>query len=280
MQKKILEENMREGAFAKHLSSNIWLEEPSEDNPYLAKSCHCHGYDLMELMDKCSYEEMLLLMFQGELPTPERKQLLKSLMVALANPGPRHPATRSAMCAGVGKTDPKHILPIALNIMGGDHLGAGEVAKSMQFMHGMPKQDMQNLVKNLISENPRVNQEEDWVIAAGFGSHFGGIDPMAQAIAAKLAGLPGAGKYLRWGMEFSDVLLSHGLGWRIPGVAAAAFLDMKISGLKPWLGIGLFQLISAPGLLAHGLEYHLKPLSAYPFPTDDNYIIESHAKKN
>ena len=123
MKKAIHQDEQRKGVFAEQISTNIWQEIPSEENPYLAQASYCHGYDLMSLMERCSFEDMVLLLLQGELPTPERRELLRHLMIALVNPGPRHPATRAAISTGVGKSDPMHILPIALMILGGSTWG-------------------------------------------------------------------------------------------------------------------------------------------------------------
>lgn len=97
---------------------------PSPDNPYIAEHCRCRGYDLFELVQKRSFVDIIYLLLRGELPTKDQAQLFETLLVALINPGPRHPATRAAMNAGVGKTNTAHILPIALPVLGGDHLGA------------------------------------------------------------------------------------------------------------------------------------------------------------
>ena len=271
---------MRQQKFAEKISTAIWEEEPAASNPYHAKASYCHGYDLMELMAKCSYEEVLLLLFQGELPSPEKKNLLRRLMIAMINPGPRHPATRAAMNAGVGKSDPRHILPISLSIMSGDNMGAGEVAKSMEFISNHMDQDPAQVAKEQIVANPKSSHDGDWVVAAGFGSRFGSPDPMANSIAENLAAMPGAADALQWGVRFSAALSSRHMGWRVPGVAAATFLDMNFSSLESWVGSTLFQMLSAPGLLAHGLEYNLKPLHSYPFLSDSNYVIADNAKKN
>jgi citrate synthase len=277
MKKNSHQETRRNDSFAERIASTICEEVPAAGNPYLAQASFCHGYDLLSLMGKLSFEEMVLLI-QGELPTPPRRELLRQLMIALASPGPRHPATRAAMSAGAGKSDPRHILPIALTIMGGEHLGAGEVANSMLFLRYHLKKEPRESVREQMQLHSKPPAGNDWVVAPGFGSCFAGIDPMAQQFAARLGSLPGAGKALQWGALFAQALSEHGMGWRMPGVAAACFLDMNISGMTPWVGGCLFQLLSAPGLLAHGLEYRLKPLHAYPFIPDNQYIIESDAK--
>lgn len=260
----------RNDIFVERTATKIWQEIENQHNPYLADSCLCHGYDLLELTQKRSFVEVLYLLFRGELPDTDEAKLLEQLMIALINPGPRHPATRAAMNAGVGGTDREHILPIALSIYGGSHLGAAEVEPAMDFLRKQRKHDPQQLAHELIA-NGTPPEEGDWHIAPGFGSRFGGVDPMAAKIANHLAGLPGNHETLLWGCAFADAMNKHSLGWLTPAVAAAIFTDL---GFSPRAGAGLFQLLGAPGLLAHGVELANKPLTAMPFVKDENYVIK------
>ena len=57
----------------------------------------------------------------------------------------------------------------------------------------------------------------------------------------------------------------------VSGIAAAVFTDL---GFSPRAGAGLFQLLGAPGLLAHGAELANKPVTAMPFVKDENYAIK------
>ena len=115
----------RDEAFAERLQTRIWQEEPSPDNPYVAAACRLHGYALTDLVEGRSFVDCLYLLFRGELPTAAEARLLERALIGLINPGPRHPATRAAIAAGVGKTDPGLVLPIALGTLSGSHLGAG-----------------------------------------------------------------------------------------------------------------------------------------------------------
>lgn len=256
--------------FAQRPATRIWDELPDPENPYAAAGARCHGYDLLELMTKRRFVDVLYLLFQGELPSPEQAQLLEQLMIALINPGPRHGATRAAMCAGVGKTDTGQILPIALTTLSGAHLGAAEIEASMRFLRGELKNDPAATARTLLAR-VQPPAEGDWHLAPGFGCRFGGIDPLATRQARLLAELPAAGKCLSWGNAFAQVLMEQGQGWLAPGLAAAVFADL---GFQPRFGPGLFQLLTAPGLLAHGLEMANKPLTALPFIKDEDYIIE------
>jgi citrate synthase len=253
------------------VATKFWYERPTEHNPYVADQYLCHGYDLLELASKRSFVEVLYLIFKGELPTLEQVKILETLMILLINPGPRHPATRAAMNAAVGKVNTAHLLPIGLSILSGEHLGGGEVGASMEFMKRHRTKSPQAVAAELLAK-AALPKEGDCTLVPGFGSRFGDRDVMAEKIAAVMMALPGAGKTLCWGSEFAVALNPAGLGWLVPGVAAAVFLDL---GFHPRAGAGMFQLISAPGILAHGLEFANKPLTAIPWMDDDHYVIEA-----
>jgi citrate synthase len=273
----------RNEAFTQRTATRIWSEKPSSDNPYIAESASCHGYDLFELMEKRSFVDVFYLLFRGELPSKADAQLLQTLMIALINPGPRHPATRAAMNVGIGKTDPVHILPIASAVLGGNHLGGGGIESAMRFLRKQQKANplefaQQVIAQNLfnpVQQNPQENSQEsaheNESPVPGFGQLYGGVDLMASAVVQRLLTLESAGDSLRWGNTFSDALKPQGYGWLMPGVAAAVFADL---GFQPRVGGSLFQLLGAPGLVAHGLELANKPITAMPFVSDENYVIE------
>jgi citrate synthase len=271
MKRKHLEVQRRNEDFAERTATRIWYEKPTDYNPYLAEEWRCHGYDIFELLEKCSFIDVLYLLFRGQLPRPEHKALLEAIMIAFVNPGPRHPATRAAMTVAVSKTDVAHILPISLSILGGKYLGAGEIEETMRFLRKSSQQDAADVATKMISEM-QPPKKGDCQVAPGFGSYFSGIDVMPKRIADKLSGLSDGNKVLSWGQEFAKTLEPHGQGWLYTGVAAAAICDL---GFQPRAGTGLLQLICSPGLLAHGIEMANKPTTAMPSVDDQHYVIES-----
>jgi len=261
---------LRNEKFAEKITTRIWYEEPSRDNPYIAQRSLCHGYDLLELMQSCTFIEVLYLLFRGELPGKDDARLLETLMIALINPGPRHLATRAAMSSAVSKAHVSHILPLSLSCLSGDHLGASEVEKSMHFIKSSLQTKSTMLLDSLMMQYPKP-PEGDWHIAPGFGCRFGSIDVLSQEIANTLCAMTGAGAALRWGAQFASEIAAHHSGWLNTGIAAAVFLDL---GFHPRSGPGLFQILSSPSLLAHGLELANKPITAMPFVDNQHYIIE------
>lgn len=259
----------RNQAFAERTATRIWCEVPSPTNPYIAQQALCYGYDLAELMRGSSFVEVFYLLLRGELPSREQAQLLEQLMIALINPGPRHPATRAAMNAAIGKTDPVHILPIALGVLGGKHQGAGEIEAAMRFLRKASRQPAEQLVAQLVWPADEDSSGES--PAPGFGHHYGGIDLLSRQLAEQLLSLPGAGQVLSWGESLAAHLAPQGRGWLATGLAAAVFCDL---GFQPRAGACLYQLIAAPGLVAQGLELANKPITAMPFVKDEHYVIE------
>lgn len=260
----------RDDVFASKSKTKIWLEKSSDDNPYIAETSFCHGYEIFDLMENCSFVEVLFLLFKGELPSIEQATLLEKLMIGLINPGPRHPATRAAMNTGIGKTNPVHILPIAATIMGGERDCAGAVECCMRFF----RKQFRLPVAHSLDQIRYPLEKQQWSEIPGFGQVYGGIDLQAEKLASYLNTLDAAGEVLKWGGQFSRSLQSYGAGWLNVGVAAAVFGDL---GFHPKLGGPLFQLLTAPGLIAHGVEYVSKPLTAMPYVKDDNYAIQNQS---
>jgi citrate synthase len=270
MKKKKRVVQRRKMAFASRVATQIWDEQPCPRNPYLAERCRCRGYDLLELMAKRSFVDVLFLLFLGELPTQAQAGMLESLMIAFINPGPRHPAARAAIYAGCGRTNTANILPVGLSVLTGEHLGGAEATAAMRFLKKHQENDPGEIAESLLRHFVPP-QDGDRRIAPGFGSRFNGIEPMSRHIAEKLRQLPQCGAALRWGDAFADRLTPHTMGWLGPGICAAVFLDL---GFEPRAGAGLFQLVCAPGLLAHGLELADKPVNSIPFLDEEHYIIE------
>lgn len=256
----------RNEAFVERTVTRIWSEKPTENNPYIASQVSCHGYDLFELMEKRSFADVFYLLFRGNLPGKAESELLEKLMIALINPGPRHPATRAAMNAGIGKTEPVHILPIGLGVLGGKYQGAGEIEAAMRFLRKSCKQSPE-----IIAEQSLKQVNEDGQPCPGFGLHYGGIDLLTAGLAKRLLSLSGAGEVMRWAEKFVEQLAVANMGWFSTGLAAAVFCDL---GFQPRFGGSIFQLLNAPGLAAHGLELANKPITAMPFIKDSHYVIE------
>jgi citrate synthase len=253
----------REENFTKRLATKITAEVPSGNNPYLVEQVRYHGYDQLELMDTCEVSDVVYLLFRGELPSDYERELFRRLCIALINPGMRHPATQASVTAGVGKTMPVNVLPIALSIYGGDFDGAADVEKAMRLYR--------RLSRKPASDTAQAIEQNEIEAMPGFGTLYGDIDQYANSLFKNIMEHAGDSKLLNWVSELNGLLQPSGIGLLKTGVCAAVLAEL---GFQPRQGCGLMQLLAAPGLLAHGVEYANKPLTSMLFESDDCYEIQ------
>ncbi|XOV77738.1 MAG: hypothetical protein ACFHVJ_12360 [Aestuariibacter sp.] len=265
-EKKIKQQEKSKGdEFTSAIPNGIWMEEESEENPYLAEKSYLYGYNFEELVKAKSYVEMLFLMLKGDLPNAQQSRLLEFLLKAFITPGIRHPATRAAMNAGIGRTEISHILPIGLQVLSSDYLGSKEVANCMQFLEKSIEKSPLEIVRKVECESNKPNP------IPGFGTIYNGFDILTQNLANHIddTGLP----YVKWANEFVALLNLHQpgkLSWLPTGLAATIMCDL---GLNYRIGCGLFQILQAPGLMMHGVEKANKALTEMPFISEDKYVI-------
>lgn len=248
--------------FVDKVKTKIWLEESSADNPYVARSASCYGYELMDLIDGASYSDMIFLLLRGELPAEQESDLFRCLLIAFINPGPRDHGSRAAIQASVGKTDSLHILPIAMAVFSGQHSGASNIEQTVRFFAKSARSSDDECIAKI--------ESTDAPELLGFGTKFGGKDELAAQLLARLARSPGSGASLKLASRLNTQLSGSKIGILAHGVVAAAFCDL---GFLPRQAPAILQLISAPGILAHGLEYVGKPRTAVPFLSDERYEI-------
>ena len=262
----------REDPFCEKLSTAIWKETPSLDNPYHVKEARCHGYEHLALANNKSFAEVLFLLFRGELPDTVEKQLFDTLLISVIHPGPRHSASRAAMNAAVSKTHVSHILPLALNVMGGEWQGSREVFQGMKFL----SRNMDKSASDCARDQVALLQEQggtqgDVTVAPGFGSSFGSADSYSEKLAENLFKRCHVGPCMQWANDFVGAIPLANVGWRTTGLFSAVLNDL---GFTPYQGELLFQIASAPGIAAQAAEKSDKPITDIPFVSDENYTIE------
>jgi citrate synthase len=243
-------------------------EIPSKRNPYLADDVRTYGYSVRELAGRVSFSELLFLSLRGELPTRAERTLFDEVLVALSPLGPRHPAVRAGMYASVSKTVHQNILPVALSVLGGAHLGAKECFDAMKFLRRSLAHDPRAYADELLAKAPTAGG--DGKAAPGFGSRFDGCDPLPAHFLGRFARRKHAGPHVIWADRFARRLGPTGMGALATGLAAAAFLDL---GFTEAQGCGLFQVAATPHILMLSMEVATKGLQAMPFLPDDRYHI-------
>lgn len=246
------------------ISTQIWQEEPEADNPFAARTALCHGYDVYgEMLGNARWSDMLFLLFRGEAPSRAEGELLESLAVALANPGPRDASVHAAMCGGTGGSTAAACLMAAL-AAGAGHLGGGREVRSAVDAwqsHGCSL-DAWRAALAQVPQTERISGWPEMDHWPGFDPH--GVScatPVRQTLACLARVSPGP--RLPWlEAHRADLETVVGLPLALSGVAAAAYADL---GLAPEQAEMLHLLLRLPGAAAHALEQNRLGHKKFPF---------------
>ena len=244
------------------ISTQIWHEDAEPGNPFAARVARCRGYDVYgEMLGQARWSDMLFLLFAGQRPSAAQAELLESLAVALANPGPRDASVHAAMCGGIGGSPSAACLTAALAVGAGLNGGSREIFLAMENWRRCAC-DLTRWASRL-AESPST-AASIWPVAehaAGFDPHAveTGL-PVRQTLAALAACSPG--ERLPW-LDRQRLALERLAGHplALSGVAAAAMADLD---LTPEQGEMLYLLLRLPGAAAHALEQ--KQISHRNFP--------------
>lgn len=244
--------------------SNIWQEEAEADNPFAAKACYSHGYDVYgELLHKASWFEYLFLQFIGERPTATQAQLLERLAIALANPGLRDASVRAAMNSGVSQATHAATLMAALAVGAGQYGGSHEVYLCVQRWQycGLDDDKWQQQLRLSTNDQP----VDIWLPM----EHIAGFDPNGESCPtpvvqtlAVLASIKTDGA-LAWLQQHRSALEAQvGYPLAMSGVAAAAFYDL---GFDEHQASMLYLMFRLSGAASHALEQRQLGWRKFPF---------------
>jgi len=246
------------------IHSRIWEEVAEPDNPFAAKACYCHGYDVYgDLLGKASFVEYLCLLFKGERPTTAQARLLEGLAVALANPGPRDPSIHAAMSGGVGGSSSAACLMAALGVGAGNLSGAREIFITMEIWQTCQchldswRERLQNP-----SQEERGDVWEPLEHPPGFEPYGMSCRLPVQQTLTYLAN-HSEGTILPWLQEQRETLEGiAGFPLAMSGVTAATLQEL---GFTPAQGEILYLWLRLPGAAVHALEQHEYGWKRFPF---------------
>lgn len=245
------------------ISTQIWQEEAEPGNPFAAQVVRCRGYDVYgEMLGRARWTDMLFLLFAGQRPTAAQADLLESLAVALANPGPRDASVHAAMCGGIGGSTSASCLTAALAVGAGLHGGSREVFLAMENWQ-LCACDLSSWATRL-AEKPS-EAASIWPVAehpAGFDRHAVATAlPVRQTLAVLAECSPG--QRLAWlKAELPQLEKLSGYPLALSGVAAAALADLD---LTPEQGEMLYLFLRLPGAAVHALEQKQMNHRDFPF---------------
>ncbi|KAA3611723.1 MAG: citryl-CoA lyase [Planctomycetota bacterium] len=259
------------------LFSSIWREEAEADDPFSAKTCFCHGYDVYgDLLGKASWSEYLYLLFRGDRPTDSQSRLIANLAVSLAHPGPRDPSIRAAMNAGVGGSSSASCLMAALAVGAGNLAGGREIYQAVTAWQQLgTEMDLWRSFLLKPATQGRVDVWEPMEHPPGFAAY--GIrcaEPVIQMLHHVEIWSDGpALPWLRANRLTLETIAERPLA--ISGVAAAAFYDLGFNQDQAELA---YLLLRLPGAAVHALEQRRDGWRKYPYFHDKLELTDDPGK--
>ena len=261
------------------ISTYIWQECPEDNNPFVAHSCKCSGYDVYaDILPNASWTEYLYLMFKLERPQHWQSMLLEKISVAIANPGIRDLSVRAAMSASVGGSNAAASLMAALSVGAGKLGGSRDVYEMLKQwqQNGQDLQQWTQCIKNFTcsSTRPSVWQQDE---------HFPGFDPNGTSCSLPVIQVLqvltqySEGDTLKWlneNRKHLEMTVGHPLA--MSGVIAAAFHDLEMSSEQAEI---IYLLMRLPGAAAHALEQKQFGWRKYPFFADAVEVMNDPQNK-
>lgn len=245
------------------LYSKTWEETPEPHNPFTPSACYVHGYDVYgDLLGKVSWIEYLYLLFKGEIPGTNQKELFQQLAIAIANPGPREPSVMAAMSAGAGGSTWASALSAALAVGSGQLGGAHEIALAIKCWQECG-QSLEKWQQAVLDKNEvRLDIWPHIEHVPGFdpnGSQCG--TPVQQTLEVLSSYSPQGA--LAWLKENRTHLeRAAGAPLALSGVAAAAFFDLQFDADQAEI---LYLLLRLPGAALHAKEQNEMGFRKFPF---------------
>ena len=247
------------------IHTRIWHEDAEADNPFATRAAYCHGYDVFgDMLGKARWSDMLYLMLRGQAPSAAQSQLLETLAVALANPGPRDPSVHAAMCGGVAGSTAAACLIAGLAVGAGGYMGGRDILLSMLNWSacGVDLAQWQQQLAAQPSQEVSIWPKQEH--APGFDPHGCRTSTIVLQTLNCLAELSPS-IHLKWlAVQRSGLEAATHCPLAMSGVAAAALHDL---GFTPEQGEMLFLLLRLPGAAAHALEQREYGFRKFPFFT-------------
>ncbi len=252
------------------LSSAFWQEVAELDNPFATRSALCSGYDVYgDLLKHADTIDMLWLLLIGQAPSPKQKPLINKLAIALANLGPRDPASQASMSAAAGGSGAAACLMAGLAVAAGNVNGARELNEAINIWQTCDKQiDRWQQALLQYSASTEAAYTDSWLpleSPPGFDLNGVSCTTPVKVTLEHLSQQPNTTS-LRWLQQHRKQLESiTQLPLSMIGVCAAAMHDLKLNREQ---GEMLYLLCRLPGIAAHALEQRQQGWDQFPFYPD------------
>jgi citrate synthase len=231
------------------------------------------GYDIVDLMGRKSFADIVYLVLKGELPSQSEARMMDAILTSSVDHGPTSPsslATRTVVSGGnpLNAAVAGGILTIG-DIHGGAIEQCARILQGWAPRHGDAKSVAQELLDDLSSRKMRM---------PGFGHRLHKTDPRTIRLFEMAETLNFSGKHQRLARAVEMAFAEGGkaLPVNVDGAIAAVISDM---GFDWRLGKGFFIISRTVGLVAQAYEERTreKPMRKLGL---ENYEYDGPAPRN
>jgi len=197
------------------------------------------GYRVQDLMERCSFGDVIYLTFKGELPTRNEGRLIEMIVVSSTDHSFLAPSIDATRFVASGGVPLQSAVAAGILALGDHHGGAIEQCAKLLQESVKAAASARQIVDDFRSRKQRV---------PGFGHPLHERDPRTIALVAKAKEWNLAGPHLEL---VESIAVELQLPANIDGVISGIISDMEIS----WqYGRAFFIIPRAVGLAAHAVE--------------------------
>ncbi len=211
------------------------------------------GHNLVGLIEKYSWAEVMILLLRGSLPTKNEAKFLENILIAASENGVEAPSLYAPRISTASGNSFNAALAAGILAIGTSHGGAGEACAELLASSKTPKE--------IVAENK---------IIPGFGHKiYKNSDPRATALYEAAKKLKLSCQYFDKAYDIEKELAetkNKKLPLNIDGALAAGILELK---LDPRLGQAIFIIARIVGMSAHVIEEQTQKNSYYRLEEKD-----------
>ena len=210
------------------------------------------GYNILELASELSFGEMVYLLLQGELPTPNQGRLIEAMLVIMAEHSINAPSTHAARTVASCGSPLQTAVAAGISAIGEHHGGAGEACARMlqETVRNAPQPfDANREAARIVDEAQSAGRR-----IPGYGHRIHDPDPRAVYLLDLARTLDLADLHVELAEAIARTLQARtgrSLPLNVDGALAALASDLAFD---PLMAKGLFMLARTAGLLAHTQE--------------------------
>lgn len=206
------------------------------------------GYDIVELMGRKSFADVVYLILKGELPSEAEARMMDAILTSSVDHGVTPPSSLASRTVISGGNPLNAAVAGGILTIGDTHGGAIEqcarILQQWAAKEGDTREIAAMLLEDLNSKNRRM---------PGFGHRLHKTDPRTVRLFGMADELNFSGKHQKLAREIESIFAEKGkaLPINVDGAIGAVISDM---GFDWRLGKGFFIISRAVGLVAHAHE--------------------------